>query len=167
MSFSLFSAYWKVYFSPWAMGSVKSSSTDNNESNKPNPKSLAQTVSEKLLVELRVPKNELFHLFSHFSLYWKVYFFNLSHGFLKRITIVVNPKPGLHLNANMNDSCGSEARQEVFVRCSAFADSANRTYIKILNTDFLWSSDSPWTVFSCLLNAEHSPHSWILFASPR
>ncbi len=81
-----FSLYWKVYFSPWVIGSVKSSSTNNNEPNKPNPKSLAHVGSEKLLVELGVPKNELFHFFSHFSLYWKLYFFTLGHGFVKVIT---------------------------------------------------------------------------------
>ncbi len=48
--------------------SAKSSNTDYNESNKPTPKSLAYIGSEKLLVELGVPKNELF-TFSHFSLY--------------------------------------------------------------------------------------------------
>ncbi len=34
--FSHFSLYWKVCFSPWAMDSVKSSSTDYKESYKPN-----------------------------------------------------------------------------------------------------------------------------------
>ncbi len=53
----------KVYFSPWAMGSVKSSSTDYNESNKSNPKSLAHIGSEKSLVLPGVSKNELFHFF--------------------------------------------------------------------------------------------------------
>ncbi len=43
--------------------SAKLSSTDYNELNKPIPKSLAHTESEKLLVELRVPKNVLFHIF--------------------------------------------------------------------------------------------------------
>ncbi len=53
--------------------SSKSSSADNNESSKPTPKSPAHIGSEKLLVELEIPKNELFH-FSHFSLYRKVFF---------------------------------------------------------------------------------------------
>ncbi len=79
--------YWKIYFSPWPKGSVKSWHTDFNESNKPTLKSLAHIGSEKLLVKLGVPKNKLFHFFSHFSLYWKVYFFTLSHGFPKRITL--------------------------------------------------------------------------------
>ncbi len=51
------------------MGSVKSSNTDYNESNKSNPKSLALIGFEKSLVELGVPKNEHFHFFPHVSLY--------------------------------------------------------------------------------------------------
>ncbi len=47
---------------------AKLSSTDYNESNKPNPKTLAYVGSKKLLVELGVPKKEL-SLFSHVSLY--------------------------------------------------------------------------------------------------
>ncbi len=89
MSFFTFSLDWKVYFLPWATGSVKSSSTDYNKSNKPNPKSPAHIGSEKSLVELRVPKKWAFSLFSHFLLYWKVYFFTLNHDFLKRITTVL------------------------------------------------------------------------------
>ncbi len=85
-TFSHFLLYWKVYFSPWAMGSVKSSSTDYNELKKPNPNSLRYIGSKKSLIEIAVPKNELFQFFLHFSLYWKVYFFTLSHGFLKRVT---------------------------------------------------------------------------------
>ncbi len=73
-TYSHFSLYRKVYFSPWAMGSVKLSITDYNKQNKPNPMSLAHTGSEKSLVKLRVPKNELFHFFHIFSLNWKVYF---------------------------------------------------------------------------------------------
>ncbi len=46
--------------------SAKSSSTDYNQSNKPTPKSLAHIKSEKSLVELGVPKNELFSLFHIF-----------------------------------------------------------------------------------------------------
>ncbi len=45
--------------------SAKSLSNDYNESNKPTLKYLAHIGSEKSLVELGVPKNEL----SHFSLY--------------------------------------------------------------------------------------------------
>ncbi len=45
------------------MGSVKSASTDYNESNQPNPKSLIHIGSEKSLFELRVLKNGLFHFF--------------------------------------------------------------------------------------------------------
>ncbi len=47
------------------MGGVKSSSTDYNESNKLNPKSLAHIGPEKSLVELEVAKNELFHFFRY------------------------------------------------------------------------------------------------------
>ncbi len=64
--FSHFSLYWKVYFSLWAIDSVKSSSTDYNESNKPNPKSLAHIGSKKSFVELGVSKNERFHFFHIF-----------------------------------------------------------------------------------------------------
>ncbi len=42
---------------------AKFSSTDYNELNKTTPKPLARLESEKLLVELVVPKNEFFHLF--------------------------------------------------------------------------------------------------------
>ncbi len=66
-----FSLYRKVYFSPWAIGNVKLSSTDNNEPNKPNPKSLAHIESEKSLVELGVPKNEfslIFHSTENFTI---------------------------------------------------------------------------------------------------
>ncbi len=52
--------------------SAKLSSTDYNELNKPTLKSLAHVGSEKLLVELGVPKNELFHFFIFFAL--QVYF---------------------------------------------------------------------------------------------
>ncbi len=51
---------------------AKSSSTDCNESNKQTTKSLVRIVSEKLLVELGIPKNELFHFFTFFALL-KVY----------------------------------------------------------------------------------------------
>ncbi len=44
--------------------SAKLSSTYYNESNKPTAKSVAHTGSEKSLVELGVPKNELFHFFT-------------------------------------------------------------------------------------------------------
>ncbi len=40
-TFSHFLLCWKVYFSPWATGSVKSTSADYSESNKRNPKSLS------------------------------------------------------------------------------------------------------------------------------
>ncbi len=43
--------------------SAKSASTDYTQSNKPTLKFLAHVGSEKSLVELGVPKNELFHIF--------------------------------------------------------------------------------------------------------
>ncbi len=71
---------------PWLRGksytfdfSAKSSSTDYKESNKPTPKSLAHIGSEKSLVELGIPKNELFHVFTFFTLL-KSLLFTLSHG---------------------------------------------------------------------------------------
>ncbi len=64
------------------MGSVKSSGTDYNESNKPNTKFLAHIGSEKSLVEFEIPKKELFTFFHIFRLAEK---FTFSHGFLKRI----------------------------------------------------------------------------------
>ncbi len=42
---------------------AKSSNTDYNESNKPTLESLAQIGSEKSLVKLGVPKNELLYIF--------------------------------------------------------------------------------------------------------
>ncbi len=48
------------------MGSVKSSSTDYNDSNKLDPKSLALIGSEKLLVELGIPKISYFTFFHIF-----------------------------------------------------------------------------------------------------
>ncbi len=58
---------WKVYFSPWATDCVKSSSTNYNESNKPNPKSLSYIESKKSFVQLGVLKNVLFHSFHIFA----------------------------------------------------------------------------------------------------
>ncbi len=61
VEFQKMSFYTFSYF-----GSVKSSSTDYNESNKPNLKFLAHIGSKKSLVELCVSKNELsdfFHIF--------------------------------------------------------------------------------------------------------
>ncbi len=48
--------------------SVKSLSPDNNESNKPTPKSAAHIGSEKSFIELEFQKMSFF-TFSHFSLY--------------------------------------------------------------------------------------------------
>ncbi len=45
LHFFHFSLNWKIYFSPRAMGRVKSSSTDHKESNKPNSKFLANHLS--------------------------------------------------------------------------------------------------------------------------
>ncbi len=68
MSFFTFSTLLKSLLSPQTMGIAKSSRSDYKESSKPNLKSLAHTGSEKELVQLGVPKNEL-SLFSHFLLY--------------------------------------------------------------------------------------------------
>ncbi len=59
--------------------SAKSSSTDYNESNKPTPKFLAHIVLKKSLVELGVPRNELFYFFTFFGLL-KSLLFTLTHG---------------------------------------------------------------------------------------
>ncbi len=59
--------------------SAQLSSTDNNESNKPTPKSLAHTGSEKSLVELGLQKNKLFHFFTFFA-QPKSLLFPLSNG---------------------------------------------------------------------------------------
>ncbi len=82
-TFSHFSFYWKVYFSPRAMGCVISSSIYYNEPNKQNPKYLAYIVPE-IACRTWSSKKWTFSLFSHFTLYWKVYFFTLSHGFPKK-----------------------------------------------------------------------------------
>ncbi len=58
---------------------AKSSGTDYNESNKPTLKALARMGPEKSLVELGVPKNELFHFFTFFGLL-KSLLFTQSHG---------------------------------------------------------------------------------------
>ncbi len=58
---------------------AKSSSTDYNESNEPSPTFVARIGSEKLLVKLGVPKNELFHYFTFF-VHLKGLLFTLSHG---------------------------------------------------------------------------------------
>ncbi len=58
--------------------SAKSSSTNYNKSNKSSRKSLAHVGSEKSLVELGVPKHELFHFFTIFVLL-KSLIFTLSH----------------------------------------------------------------------------------------
>ncbi len=59
--------------------SAKSSSTDFNKSNKPTSKYFAHIGSEKSLVELGVPKNDLFHFVTFFALL-KSLLFILSHG---------------------------------------------------------------------------------------
>ncbi len=63
---------------------AKPSNTNYNESNKPTPKSLAHLGSEKSLVELGVPNNELFHFFTFFALLNSL-LFTLSHGYCKII----------------------------------------------------------------------------------
>ncbi len=67
------------------MGSVKSSSTDYNESNKPKWKSLAHIGSEKSLVELSVPKNRFSLFFTFFTLLNSLLFYP-KLCFLKHIT---------------------------------------------------------------------------------
>ncbi len=59
--------------------SAKLLSTGYKESNKPTPKSLARTGTEKSLVELKVPKNNLFNFLTFFA-QLKSLFFTLSHG---------------------------------------------------------------------------------------
>ncbi len=95
-TYSYFSFYWKVYFSPSAVGSVKSLNTDYNESNKPNSKSL------EIICQTWSSKKWTFSLFSHFSLYWKVNFFTPSHGFLK-ISITYEKKTVFWTKKNFNE----------------------------------------------------------------
>ncbi len=81
---------------------------------------------------------------------------------------MVNPqtfKPGLHLNANANDACGNEARQNVWYICTLFdfAKAANRPYINVLNVNSLWITNCQWIAFDKLQNVRHttkccSPH---------
>ncbi len=59
--------------------SAKSSSTDYNKSNKPTLKSLTRIGFKKSLVELEVPKNELFYFFTFLTLV-KSLLFTLSQG---------------------------------------------------------------------------------------
>ncbi len=82
-TFLHFLLYWKVYFSAWAIGRVKSTSTDYNESNKPYSKSLAYIGSKKLLVKLGVSKNELFHFFFTFFALLKSLLFHPKPWFPK------------------------------------------------------------------------------------
>ncbi len=83
--------------------SAKSSSIDYNKYNKPTPKCLAQIRSEKSLVELGVPKNELFHIFRYtekFNFYpeaWLV----LNHQVLTNYNEPnkLNPKSLAHIGS--------------------------------------------------------------------
>ncbi len=59
--------------------SAKSSITDYNESNNSTWKSLPHMRSVKSLIELEVPKNQLFHFFTFFAPL-KSLLFTLSHG---------------------------------------------------------------------------------------
>ncbi len=61
-------------------------SAESSKSNRPNPNPLTCIGSNKSFVELGSSKKRALLLFSHFSLYWKVYSFTLNHGFLKPIT---------------------------------------------------------------------------------
>ncbi len=58
---------------------AKLSSNDYNESNTPNPKSLAHVGSEKSLVELKFQKMNVFTFFTYFSRL-KSLLFTLSHN---------------------------------------------------------------------------------------
>ncbi len=65
--FSHFLLYWKVNSPPLpSHGGVKLSSTDYNELNKPNQKSLAYISSKKSLFRFGILKNKLFHFFHVF-----------------------------------------------------------------------------------------------------
>ncbi len=59
-------------------------------------------------------------------------------------------KVGLHQNANMNAACENNAYVHVgkFVDCLAFAEAANRPYIKVLYANSLWCTDSRRIAFS-------------------
>ncbi len=70
------------------MGGIKSSSTDYNELNKPNLKSLAHIGSEESLVELEVPKNELMSFFHIFRFILKSLVFHHKPWFPKTHHII-------------------------------------------------------------------------------
>ncbi len=67
-------------------------------------------------------------------------------------------KAGLHQNANTNAACENDAYVHVgkFVDCLAFAEAANRPYIKVLYTNSLWCTDSRRIAFSCSPNVRHT-----------
>ncbi len=79
-----FGKSWLIVKSVSSDFSAKSSSTDYNELNKTTPKSVAHIGSKKSLVELCVPKNELFHFSTFFDLL-KSLLFTLSHDWCKII----------------------------------------------------------------------------------
>ncbi len=64
--FSYFSFYWKVYFSPWAMSNVKSSSTDFNELYKSNPKPSVYYRVQEIACQTWYSKKWAFSLFFTF-----------------------------------------------------------------------------------------------------
>ncbi len=74
--------------------------------------------------------------------------------------------PGLHQNANANDTCGGQARPmySTFVHCLAFAEAANRPHECIVCEFPLMYRQS---TDSIRLFAEHSSHNQMLLASPR
>ncbi len=73
----------KVSFSSSAIGNVKSSSTDYNESNNPNLKYLTHIGSEKSLVELEIQKLSFFTFFFTFFALQKSLLFHLKPWFPK------------------------------------------------------------------------------------
>ncbi len=76
-------------------------------------------------------------------------------------------KPGLHLNANANDICGQEARQDIWYIRTLFIihrgseSTLHKHIVCELSLNFWQSTDS------IRLFTEHSSHSQLLFASPR
>ncbi len=98
---------WMPFRKPWLRVKLvnfdfgaKSSSTDYNKSNKLTPKSLAHIRSEKSLVELRLPKNELFHFFTFFAPL-KSLLFTLGHGYCKKKVLILS----IVLIPNCFDTC--------------------------------------------------------------
>ncbi len=72
-TFSCFLLYWKVYFSPWAIGSLKSSSTDYNELQEAKPEVLSLYRIQGLL-NLQFQKMSFFTFFTFFTLLKRLLF---------------------------------------------------------------------------------------------